>query len=119
MFYKLMSNDIVVDIIRKIQYVRYLPKSKRWVATDAQSAHGIIGSNQNKIYHLQGTSCPCEAEMEHVMIREITEEEYNRFAEEIALRAKEKEELNNRMNSLETALNKQTSLLEALLAKLS
>ena len=119
MYYKLMSNDIVVDVLRKIQYVRYLSKSKRWIATDAQSAHGVIGSNQNTIYHLQGSSCPCETDLEHVVIKEITEEEYNRFAEEIALRAKEKEELVNRIDLLEETLIKQTSLLEALLAKLS
>lgn len=119
MYYKLMSNDIVIDLLNKVQYVRYLPKSKRWVATDKQSAHGVIGSNQNVIYHIQGTSCPCEEPLEHVIIMEITEEEYKHFAEETALRLKEKEELTNRINSLEKALNKQTSLLEALLAKLS
>lgn len=119
MYYKLINNDIVIDVLRKLQYVRYLPKSKRWIATDPQSAHGVIGSNQNSIFHIQGTSCPCAEQLEHVTIKEISEEEYNRFADEIALRAKEKEELTNRINSLEEALNKQTSLLEAVLAKLS
>jgi len=45
MYYKLMNNDIVIDILRKVCYVRYLSKSKRWVITDPQSAHGVRGSD--------------------------------------------------------------------------
>lgn len=118
MYYKLMNNDIVIDILRKVCYVRYLSKSKRWVITDPQSAHGVRGSDQNTIYLLEGRICNYEGNLQVVRLEEISEEEYQRFANEIALRTKEKEDLVNRINSLEETLAKQTSLLELLVAKL-
>lgn len=118
MFYKIINNDMVVDLLQKINYVRYLPKSKRWIITDSQSAHGIMGSDQNTIYLLQGRSCPYEEQLIKVFIEAITEEEYMRFANEAALRKKENEKLVNRINSLEEQIAQQTILLEALLAKL-
>lgn len=118
MYYKLMSNDLVVDLLRKVCYVRYLSKSKRWVITDPQSAHGVMGSDQNTIYLLEGRNCAYEGKLTTVYVNEIEEKEYLRLANEVVLRAKEKEELVNRINSLEQTLAKQTALLEALLAKL-
>ena len=118
MFYKLMNNDFVVDLLRKICYVRYLSKSKRWVVTDPQSAHGIRGSNQDTIYLLEGRICGYEGDLTRVRVEKISEEEYSRLANEVALRTKEKEELINRIDSLEEALARQTALLEAVLAKL-
>lgn len=118
MFYKLMNNDFVVDLLRKVCYVRYLSKSKRWVVTDPQSAHGIRGSNQDTIYLLEGRVCSYEGDLTPVCVEEISEEEYSRLANEAALRAKENEELNKRINSLEETLARQTALLEAVLAKL-
>lgn len=118
MFYKLMNNDFVVDLLRKVCYVRYLSKSKRWVITDPQSAHGIRGSNQDTIYLLEGRVCGYEGDLTPVHVEEISEEEYSRLANEAALRAKENEELNKRISSLEETLARQTALLEAVLAKL-
>lgn len=118
MFYKLMNNDFVVDLLRKVCYVRYLAKSKRWVVTDSQSAHGVRGSNQDTIYLIEGRVCSYEGNLTSVRIEKISEEEYSRLANEAALRAKEKEELTNRIDSLEETLAKQTALLEAVLAKL-
>lgn len=118
MFYKLMNNDIVADLLRKVCYVRFLPKSKRWVITDSQSAHGVMGSDQNTIYLLEDRNCAYEEPLTRVRVEEISEEEYTRFANEMALRKKENEELANKIDSLEEKLAQQTALLEALLAKL-
>jgi hypothetical protein len=52
MFYKLMNGEIVVDLLRDAQYVRYLPRAQRWVNTDASSANGILGGNGDIVYHL-------------------------------------------------------------------
>lgn len=119
MYYKIMSNNFVIDIFRKICYVRYLAQSKRWVVTDSQSAHGIRGSNQDTIYLLEGRICPYDGALTSVTLEEISEEEYLRLANEAALRAKENEELAKRIDSLENTLTKQTALLEALLAKMN
>lgn len=119
MFYKLMSNDIVIDILPEIYYMRYLPKSNRWVGTDKQSAHGVLGSDQNTIYYLQGTVSACEENYKYVSIQTISKEEYDRYANEIALKNKEKEELVIRINALEETLAEQNTLLKAILDKLN
>lgn len=118
MFYKLVKGDIVIDILKKIQYVRYLSKSKRWVITDAQSAHGVMCSDQNTVYLLEDRFCPCEGSFTKINIEEITEEEYIRLANEIALRAKENEELRNEISSLKEQLQNQNELLLQILSKL-
>ena len=43
--YKLIYNNMVVDLLKEARYVRYMKNSKRWIGTDSQSAHGIMGSN--------------------------------------------------------------------------
>lgn len=50
--YKLMNGDLVIDILRKVRYVRYLPRSKRWVGTDGLSANGVMSSDGSRIYLL-------------------------------------------------------------------
>ena len=118
MFYKLVSNDIVVDLLREVRYLRYLPRSKRWISTEGLSAHAVLGADNNTIYCLQGRSCPCEDGNLRVMIYEITEEEYNKYANDIALRKKENELLNKRIDTLEATLARQNELIERLLLKL-
>lgn len=119
MFYKVINNNMVVDLLQKIRYVRYLPKSKRWITTEAQSAHGFIGSDGNTIYLLEGRNCAYEEKLLQARLESVSEEEYSRLANEIALQQKEKAELNARIDALEATLAQQTSLLEQLLAKLS
>lgn len=119
MFYKLMNNDIVTDLLKKVCYVRYLPQAQRWVITDAQSAHGVRGSDQNTIYLLDGRVCAYKEPLTMVRVVEIAEEEYNKLAEEIAMRKKENEDLYNKINSLEQTLANQNELLLQLLAKLN
>lgn len=116
--YKLIYNNMVVDLLKKLQYVRYMKNSKRWISTDSQSAHGVMGSDQNTIYLLEGRFCPCEGSFTKINIEEITEEEYIRLANEIALRAKENEELRNEISSLKEQLQNQNELLLQILSKL-
>lgn len=118
MFYKLMNNDIVVDLLKEIRYVRYLPKAKRWVMTDFLSAHGVMGSDYETIYYLEGRANAANGNNTRVHIETIDESEYFRLAEEIALRKKENEALYNEINNLKAQLNEQNSLLQQILAKL-
>ena len=43
--FKIIYNDIVIDIIKTVTWVRCLKKSKRIVNTDKSSAHGFYGSD--------------------------------------------------------------------------
>ena len=51
MFYKVMHGNMLIDLLTEVQWVRYLPKQKRMVVTDSQSANGILGSDKNAVYH--------------------------------------------------------------------
>ena len=117
--FKLIHNNMVVDLLKeKVCYVRYLPRSKRLIVTDSQSANGVKVSDNNTIYHLQGTVSTFPDEKITVQVVEITQEEYDALAGQFAIQAKENEDLRNRLNHVEDQLSTTNSLLEKLLAKL-
>lgn len=119
MFYKLMNNDILVDLLREIHYVRYLPKSKRWVNTDALSANGIMNMDGSKIYHIKDKSIAYPETITSVSIHKIDEKEYEMLATQYAAQRKENEELHQEIDSLRSRINEQNNLLQQILAKLS
>lgn len=118
MYYKLMNNDVVVDLLKKLYYVRYLPKSKRWVGTDALSAHGVVSSDGGVIYHLHGRSHVCPDDIQSVALVEIDAQEYEKLALQSAMQRKETQELHAEIDALKAQLNAQNNLLEQILAKL-
>ena len=105
MYYKLMNNDMVVDLLQEIHYVRYLPNSKRWINTDAMSANGIMNMDGSKIYHISGRAIVYPSEITSVRIVKIDEKEYNMLATQYAVQRKENEELREEIDSLRAQLN--------------
>ena len=79
--YKVIYNNIVIDVIDKPKYLRYLSKSGRTVLTDKSSAHCILGSNNKDIYILQGRFYPEGKDWKQVTIEKISEFEYNKLLE--------------------------------------
>lgn len=116
--YKIMSNNMVVDLTKNLHYVRYLKNSKRWIGTDSQSAHGIMGSDGNTVYHLQGRKCPCPQELKTVEIHEIGPEEYEALSVQFSIQRQENESLRNELKDLRKQMNEQNNLLRQILAKL-
>lgn len=116
--YKIMSNNMVVDLTKKLHYVRYLKNSKRWIGTDSQSAHGIMGSDGNTVYHLQGRKCPYTQELKTVEIYEIGPEEYEALSIQFSIQRQENESLRNELKDLRKQINEQNNLLQQILAKL-
>lgn len=118
MFYKLMNGDIVTDLLTRVCYVRYLPKSQRWVTTEGQSAHGVTSSDGSEIYLLAGKSCAYPDELTVVTMVEIGQEEYERLAETFAVQNKQNESLREEIDGLKAQLEEQNSLLQMILEKL-
>lgn len=117
--FKLVHNNMVVDLLpQEVCYVRYLPRAKRLIVTDSQSANGVKGSDNNTIYHLQGTISTFPEEKTSVQVIEITPEEYEVLASQFAIQAKENEELRGRLTHVEEQLSTTNNLLAKLLAKL-
>ena len=109
---------MIVDLLQEVHYVRYLSKAKRWINTDSQSANGIMGSDGNTVYHLQGRKCVCPEELKMVEIFPIELEEYEALANQFAIQHKENEELRNELKNLRNQLNIQNELLQKILQKL-
>lgn len=117
--FKLIHNNMVVDLLEeKVCYVRYLPRSKRLIVTDSQSANGVRGSDNDTVYHLQGTVSTFPEEKVSVQVIEITPEEYEVLANQFAIQAKENNDLRNRLNHVEEQLSTTNDLLKMVLQKL-
>ena len=54
--YKIVVNNIVVDVVKKLRYIRYIPELNRVVVTTASAAQAICGSNNKTFYALPNIS---------------------------------------------------------------
>lgn len=119
MFYKIMHNNMVIDLLNEVRWVRYLPNSKRLVATDSQAANGVMGSDHNTVYHIFGKPYTFANEVKTVEVVKIDALEYNRLQTQFMLQKQENDAMKNEIGNLKAQLNSQEALLQAILAKLS
>ncbi len=73
--FKVVYNDLVIDILTEIKYFRYLRKSNKTAITDATSADGFYGSN-NELYYLEGRRHPQDSKVKLVKLISISAAEY-------------------------------------------
>lgn len=78
--YKVIHNNIVIDVLKSIKYLRYLPKSKRAVSTDKTSAHCILASDGRQKYHVQGMPYPNGSGYKTVLLIKINQKEYDELS---------------------------------------
>lgn len=116
--YKILHNNMLIDLLTEIEWVRYLPRQKRLVKTDSQSANAIMGSDHNTAYHIAGRPYTFDGEVKTVEVIKISEEEFGRLSTEFAIVKKENEDLRSEMKSLKNQLESQSDLLTQILAKL-
>lgn len=119
MFYKLMYNNMVIDLLNEVRWVRYLPNSKRLIATDSQAANGVMGSDHDTVYHIFGKPYTFANEVKTVEVVKIDALEYDRLQTQFMLQRQENDAMKNEMNNLKAQLSSQEALLQAILAKLS
>lgn len=116
--YKLICNGMVVDILKEICYVRYLPKQGKLTITDRQSANGVMGSDKNTVYHLIGTPYTFADEVETVDVYEIDKDEFDKLHAEKAFQAQRQSSLEAKVSRLEAQMERQNMLLEKLINSL-
>jgi hypothetical protein len=51
MFYKVLKNNKVIDVLDHITYLKYQPKNKIMVLSDINEAQAILSSDKNTIWH--------------------------------------------------------------------
>ena len=51
MFYKVMKNNKVIDVLGKLVYLKWQPKHKMMILCDENEAQAILSSDKNTIWH--------------------------------------------------------------------
>lgn len=74
--YKVIYNDVVIDLLESVRYGKYIPATKRVVATDKSAANCIVASNLKDRYLLKGVPTPEGCNYLKVSLVPITNEEY-------------------------------------------
>ena len=95
--YKIIENGQIIDVLENLQFIKYLPKSKRSILVDERQANGILSSNGNEIYHLLNTPNTFSEVKRTVYFVKIEKEEY----EKLTTQLKENERLEKRVEELE------------------
>ena len=51
MYYKVIKNNKVIDVLDNLIYLKWQPKHKTMILTDENDAQAILSSDKNKIWH--------------------------------------------------------------------
>lgn len=93
MFYKVMKNNKVIDVLDHLIYLKYQPKHKIMVLSDINDAQAILSSGKNDFYHertLYNIPSDADVKYETVDLIEIDQFEYKQLK---ALNLKTPEEI--------------------------
>lgn len=79
MFYKVIKNNRVIDVLDKLVYVKWQEKHKIMVLCNEDEAQGIISSDGNKIWHEASLYRFPIRGYDEVKLEEIDEYEYEQL----------------------------------------
>lgn len=81
MYYKILKNNKVIDVLDNLTYLKWQPKHKTMVLCDENEAQVILGSDKNTIWHEKTLyNVPVEAGVYDVVEAiEINEYEYKQL----------------------------------------
>lgn len=79
MFYKVLKNGKVIDVLDQLIYLKYQPKHQRMLLCTEEDAQGILSSDQNEIWHEETLYKIPVPGYETVKIEEIDEHEYRQL----------------------------------------
>lgn len=81
MFYKVLKDNKVIDVLDRLVYLKYQEKHNRMIFCDINEAQAIFSSDRKHIWHTEGLyKIPVEAgHYDIVELQEICEFEYNQL----------------------------------------
>lgn len=79
MFYKVLKNGKVIDVLDQLIYLKYQPKHQRMLLCTEEDAQGILSSDQNEVWHEETLYKIPVPGYETVKIEEIDEHEYKQL----------------------------------------
>ena len=77
MFYKVIKDNKVIDVLDKLVYLKWEPKDKTMILSDENEAQAILSSDKNTIWHESTLyNIPIDG-YETVTIEQISKYEYD------------------------------------------
>lgn len=77
--YKVLYENIIIDVLDTIKYMRYLPRSNKFVPANLSNANCIQASYKNTYYYTTDIKYPKCLECKTVVLEEISETEYEQL----------------------------------------
>ena len=106
--YKIIYNKQIIDVFDdKICFVKFLPKINRTIAIDKRQANGVVSSNGQEIYHIEGTKYNFLDNKKTVSVIPIDEEEYLKLTTQI----QKNQNLEDRVRELEILVQSLQNLI--------
>lgn len=79
MYYKVIKNNKVIDVLDKLTYLKWQPKHKTMILSDEDEAQAILSSDKNTIWHEKTLYKVPVSGYETVELVEIDEHEYKQL----------------------------------------
>ena len=79
MFYKVIKENKVIDVLEHLTFIRYDLQRNRFVLCGNQTAQGIISSDNETIWHVRGFHPLTLPNYDTVDLYEIDEKEYHQL----------------------------------------
>jgi hypothetical protein len=79
MYYKVLKNNKVIDVLDNLIYLKWEPKHKIMVLSSEDEAQAILSSDKNTIWHEQSLYKVPVSDFDEVEIKEINEYEYKQL----------------------------------------
>jgi hypothetical protein len=79
MYYKVLKNNKVIDVLDNLIYLKWEPKHKIMVLTDENDAQAVLSSDNNTIWHEKSLYKVPVCGYDEVEIVEIDEFEYKQL----------------------------------------
>ena len=81
MYYKVIKNNKVIDVLDKLIYLKLEPKHKTMILTDENDAQAILSSHKNTMWHVESLyRVPVnEQDYDTVKLIEIDKYEYGQL----------------------------------------
>lgn len=78
MYYKLLKNETVVDVLNQLIYLKYDERLKMMVNSDINQANAILSSDKDHYWHVLGLP-RSSIEMDTIELVEISKAEYEKL----------------------------------------
>ena len=79
MYYKVLKNGKVIDVLDRLIYVKYQDKHKTMILCGENDAQGILDSSKNTIWHIDGLYDIPVSGYDSVILEEIDKYEYEQL----------------------------------------